>query len=75
MVQIGVKLSLMAIIESDMELYLGFQSPTEPCDDYMAVLKARVDTICAHEGLAGNHVGHVNETFTPIPGSERTRRK
>ena len=57
------KLGLMAIIESDMELYLGFQRPTEPGDDYMAIFNARVDTINAQEGLAGKHPGHVNDTF------------
>ena len=60
------KLGLMAIIESDMELYLGFWGTNEPCDYYMAVFKARIDTINAHEGLAGKHPGHVNETFAWI---------
>ena len=60
------KLSLMAIIELDMELYLGFQGPTEPCDEYMAVFKARIDTINMHRGLAGKHPGHFKETFTRI---------
>ena len=54
---------LMAIIECDMELHLWFQGKTEDCDDYMAVFKARVDTINAHKGLAGKHPGHVRETF------------
>ena len=53
----------MAIIESDVELYLRFQAPNESCGDYIAVFKARVDTINAHEGLAGKHPGHLNETF------------
>ena len=57
------KLGLMAPIESDMELYLGFQGANEPCDDYMAVFKARIDTINAHESLAGKHPVHVNEIF------------
>ena len=57
------KLGPMAIIESDMKLYLGFQGPNKPCDNYMAVLIARIDTISAHEGLVGKHHGHANETF------------
>ena len=32
------KLGLMAIIECDMELYLGFQGKTEDCDNYMVLL-------------------------------------
>ena len=41
-------LGLMAVIKSDMELYLGFQEPNEACNDYMAVYKARVDNAHAH---------------------------
>ena len=32
----------------------------------MAVFKARLDTINAHEGLAGKHPGRSKETFTRI---------
>ena len=39
------KLGLMAIIECDLELALGFQGDTKDCDDFMAVLKVRADTI------------------------------
>ena len=60
------KLGLMAIIEYDMELYLGFQGKTKDCDDYMAVFKARVDTINAHKGLAGKHPGHVREKIDRV---------
>ena len=62
----GTKHGLMSIIESDMDLYLGFQSPDKDCDDYMAVFKARVDTINVHGGLAGKHPGHFAETFSQI---------
>ena len=60
------KLGLMAIIEYDMELYLGFQGPNEPYDDYMAVFKTRIDRINAHGGLSGKHPGHLNELFGRI---------
>ena len=36
----ATKLGLMEIINSDTELYFGFQIPTEPCVDYMFVFKA-----------------------------------
>ena len=60
------KFGIVAVIESDIELYLGYQSPTKPCDDYMAFLKARVDTINAHDGLVGRHPRYFKETFTRI---------
>ena len=60
------KLGLMALIEFDMELYLVYQSPTEPCDDDMALFKARVDTINAHDGLSGRYPGYSKEIFTHI---------
>ena len=62
----GTKHGLMSIIESDMDLYLGFQSPDKDCDDYMAVFKARVDTINVHGGLAGKHPGHFSKRFSRI---------
>ena len=57
------KPGLMAIIEYDLELSLGFQGKTETCDEFMAVFKARVDTINAHRGHAGNHPGHSTDKF------------
>ena len=57
------KLGLVPVIEFDMELYLIYQSPAEPCDDYMALFKARVDTINAHGDLAGRHPGYFKEMF------------
>ena len=60
------KLGLMVIIDSDMELYLGFQGPNEACDDYMAIYKARVDTINSHSDLAVKHPGHMSDTFTQM---------
>ena len=44
------KLGLMAIIECDLELALGFQGKIEDCDNFMAMFKAQVDTINAHKG-------------------------
>ena len=58
------KLGLMVVIESDMELYIGFQGANEACNDHIAVFKARVDTINAHAGLSGKHPGHMSDTFT-----------
>ena len=43
-----------------------FSSLAEPCDDYIAVFKARVDNINAHKGLAGKHPGHGDEMFARI---------
>ena len=60
------KHGLMAIIESDMELYLGFQVPVEACDDYMVVFKARVDMKNSQRGRAGRHPGHFAERFSRI---------
>ena len=60
------KPGLMAIIECDLELSLGFQDKTQTCDDFMAVFKARVDTINAHRGQAGHHPGHLIDTFDRI---------
>jgi hypothetical protein len=60
------KPGLMAIIECDLELSLGFQDKTQTCDDFMAVFKARVDTINAHRGKAGKHPGHLHDTFERI---------
>ena len=57
------KLSLMAIIECDLELALGFQGKAKDCDDFMAVFKAWVDTINAHKESAGRLPGHVKDTF------------
>ena len=59
-----IKHGLMVIIESDMELYLGFQALNEACDNYMAIFKAIVDTINAHEGLDGKNPRHLNEKFS-----------
>ena len=44
------KPGLMAIIQCDLELSLGFQGKEETCDECMAMFKARVDTINAHRG-------------------------
>ena len=63
---VETKHGLMAIIKSDMELYLGFQAPNEACDDYIAVFKARVDTINGHEGLTSKYPWHLNEMFLQI---------
>ena len=60
------KPGLMAIIECNLELSLGFQDKTQTCDDFMAVFKARVDTINAHRGQAGYHPGHLLDTFDRI---------
>ena len=60
------KPGLMAIIECDLELSLGFQGKDETCDEFMAVFKARVDTINAHRGHAGCHPGHLQDTFDRI---------
>jgi len=43
---------LMAIIECNLELSLGSQGKTKSCYDFMAVFKARIDTINAHRGHA-----------------------
>ena len=62
----GSKPGLMAIIECDLELSLRFQGKTKSCDDFMAMFKARVDTINAHKGHAGDHPGHLTDTFDHI---------
>ena len=64
------KPGLMAIIECDLELSLRFQGKAETCNDFMAVFKARVDTINAHRGHVGCHPGHLQDTFDRIT-SER----
>ena len=60
------KPGLMAIIECDLDFSLGFQGKTKSCDDFMAVFKARVDTINAHKGHACSHPGHTTDTFDRI---------
>ena len=60
------KLGCMVIIECDLELSLGFQGKTESCNDFMAVVKARVATINAHRVDAGRHPGHLQDTFDRI---------
>ena len=62
----------MPVIESDMELYLGFQSPEEDCDDYMAMFKARVDTINTHGSFSRKYPGHFSETFSWIQTKQDT---
>ena len=60
------KHGLMAIIESDMELYLGFQVSVEACDNYMVMFKTRVDMKNSHKGRAGKYSGHFAERFSRI---------
>ena len=60
------KLGLVAIIKCDLELALSFQGKTKDCDDFMAVLKARVDIINAYKGSSGRHPGHLRDTFDRI---------
>ena len=60
------KPGLMAIIECDLKLSLGFQGKTKSCDEFMAMFKARVDMINAHKGHASNHLGHTTDTFDRI---------
>ena len=49
------KESVMAIVESDLELYTIAQDPGESLDEYYKVFLAQVDTIDAHGGNAGYH--------------------
>ena len=60
------KPGLMAIVECDLELSLGFQGRTETFDECMAVFKARVGMINAHRGHVGNHPGHSTDTFDRV---------
>ena len=56
----------MAMIESDLELYIGFQGPNENCDDYMAVFKVRLDTISVHRHLDGRYPRHLTDSCSRI---------
>ena len=47
------KESVMTIVESDVELFMIYQSPGESLDDYYKLFKAKVDTIDANGGNAG----------------------
>ena len=49
------KESVMAIVESDLELYTIAQDPGESLDEYYKVFLAQGDTIDAHGGNAGYH--------------------
>ena len=69
-----IKLGLITIIESDIVLYPGFQGPTEPCGDYMAIFKARVDIINVQERFAGKHPGDFIELSTQIEEKQEITR-
>ena len=51
----ATKNETMAIIKSDMELYLGHQAKTNSINEYYRLFKLKVETITAHGG-------------TPTPG-------
>ena len=50
------KESVMAIVESDLELYTIAHDPGESLDEYYKAFLAQVDTIDAHGGNAGYHL-------------------
>ena len=61
------KENVMAIVESNVELYTIHQGSGESLDEYNKVFKAQVDTIDAHGGNAGYHPAvfalHLNTTL------------
>ena len=51
----ATKNETMAIVESDVKLYLGFQGKTASIDGYATLYRSRIDTIKVHEGEPGHH--------------------
>ena len=51
----ATKNETMAIVESDVKLYLGFQGKTASIDDCATLYRLRIDTIKAHGGEPGYH--------------------
>ena len=52
----ATKNETMAIVESDVKLYLGFQGKTATIDKYDTLFLSRIDTIRAHGGEPGHHL-------------------
>ena len=51
----AAKHETMAIIESDVKFYLGFQGKTASIDECATLFRSRLDTIKAHGGKSGYH--------------------
>ena len=51
----ATKNETMAIVESDVKFYLGFQGKTASIDDYATLYQSRVDMIKVHGGEPGYH--------------------
>ena len=52
----ATKNETMAIVESDVKFYLGFQGKTATIDEYATLFRSRIDTIRAHGGEPGHHL-------------------
>ena len=60
------KQGTMALVESDLLLYLSHMKTGDDPDDFMRLFKAQVDTINAHGGQAGLHPRLLNEHYDEL---------
>jgi len=69
------KQGTMALVESDLLLYLSHMKSGEDPDDFMQLFKAQVNTINAHGGQAGLHprlvLEHYDELVELYPKAEK----
>ena len=60
------KMSIMANVEADADLYLGTQRPDQSTDEFYKTFTPQVDTINAHRGRSGFHNGVYNKNMLAL---------